>query len=66
MDPTILVGEVIYNAFFPFSTPDIVFSPDEEFRPLLPAIDGACMCNTRGRFSCSPISSLPDGSPHLQ
>ncbi|KAI0488785.1 hypothetical protein KFK09_028624 [Dendrobium nobile] len=32
--------DIIYNAFYPFSAPDIVFSlDDEEFRPLLPVSD---------------------------
>ncbi|XP_020599025.1 BRCA1-A complex subunit BRE [Phalaenopsis equestris] len=42
--------DVIYNAFYPLSAPDIVFSPDdEEFRPLLPVFDreGGAECQAR-------------------
>ncbi|KAK8961680.1 hypothetical protein KSP40_PGU012296 [Platanthera guangdongensis] len=66
MDPTVLVGEVIYNAFFPFRHPDIVFSPeDEEFRPLLPAIDGEGEDESQARLMRSSLWNWNSKDPSM-
>ncbi|KAK8939862.1 hypothetical protein KSP40_PGU002877 [Platanthera guangdongensis] len=58
--------EVIYNAFFPFSAPDIVFSPeDEEFRPLLPPIDGEGEDESQARLMRSSLWNWNSKDPSM-
>ncbi|KAG0454799.1 hypothetical protein HPP92_024091 [Vanilla planifolia] len=48
--------DVIYNAFFPFVAPDIVFSQeDEEFCPLLPGFDGEGEPESEAWLKCSSL-----------
>ncbi|KAL0904701.1 hypothetical protein M5K25_026838 [Dendrobium thyrsiflorum] len=48
--------DIIYNAFYPFSAPDIVFSlDDEEFRPLLPVSDREGGAESQARLMRSSL-----------